>query len=115
MEKFMRNYSYKRFNRRDTPEYKAWSKAVYKRDGFKCVACGKRCGKWPNAHHLNGWHWFIAGRYEVRNGVTLCTFKEGCHTLFHKEYGNSNNTEHQFDEFLRRHFNKTLKDINLEP
>jgi predicted restriction endonuclease len=97
--------------RSDDPQAVAWSKAIFKRDGYKCVACGRKSRKWLNAHHLDGWNWFIAGRYEIRNGVTLCSFKGGCHDTFHNIYGRGNNTQYQFDDYLRSYHRKTLSEI----
>ncbi len=98
-------------NRSDDPQAVAWSRAIFKRDGHRCVACGKRSRKWLNAHHLDGWNWFVAGRYELRNGVTLCSHRGGCHDSFHKLYGKGNNTSNQFDEYLRVYHRKTLAEV----
>lgn len=55
------------------PQYKAWKKAVYKRDHFSC--------QWPNctvkhkrlnAHHIKNWAQFPGLRFVVDNGITLC-------------------------------------------
>lgn len=56
-------------------------------------------------HHLNGWHWFLEGRYDEDNLVTLC---EICHDIenkysFHSMYGNRDNTELQFKEWLHKY------------
>jgi len=48
-----------------------------------------------NAHHLNGYEHFPSSRLDVNNGITLCV---PCHKLFHKTYGNRNNTKEQFEE-----------------
>lgn len=77
-----------------------WSDLIKKRDGYKCVICGKY-SKWNHAHHLDGYDWFVMGRYELRNGVTLCGGKNGCHMKFHNKYGRGKNTIHQFKEFQR--------------
>ena len=94
------------------PYHVDWRKKIFKRDKYRCVGCGKKC-KYPNAHHLNGYNWFPPGRYEVKNGVTLCSGTYGCHKKFHDEYGRGNNTEGQFDEFLRYNFQKTLRELDL--
>lgn len=78
---------------------KIWSYEVFQRDNFKCVCCGNN--KNIEAHHLNGWNWCEAGRFDINNGVTLCKNKlSGCHYFFHKKYGHGNNTKEQFEEFL---------------
>jgi hypothetical protein len=111
-----------RFNAR-RPEafdkkYVEWRKAVYKRDGHKCVCCGKKYR--PSAHHLNGWAWCFSGRYDVKNGVTLCGSNKnpkygpvvtGCHDKFHKLFGNKDNTRVQFEMFLSAYYKKKLSDI----
>lgn len=90
---------------RDSPAYRAFASAVFKRDGGKCVICGST---WRiNAHHLNGWNWYPQGRYDPNNAVTLCSGRNGCHTMFHKMYGRGNNTRAQFDLF--KHYQKNNK------
>ena len=63
-------------------EYKAWRKAVYARDGYRCKICGKK--GYLNAHHILGFSKWKSKRYLVENGITLC---RSCHTKFHKKYG----------------------------
>lgn len=92
-----------------TQIYKAWRRAVYQRDKFRCIACGKK--NKLNAHHLNGWSWSILERYIVRNGVTLCSGPNGCHDKFHNIYGRGKNTIGQFTIFLFQYFNKHLFEI----
>lgn len=56
------------------PQYVAWRKKVYQRDGFKC--------QWPhcnlkqrlNAHHIKNWANFPGLRFVVENGITLCKY-----------------------------------------
>lgn len=91
---------------RTSPLYTSFCKKVYKRDGGRCVCCKSTyiiC-----AHHLNGWSWYTQGRYDEYNAVTLC---KKCHDKFHEEYGKTKNTREQFEEFIRRRFNKSLRDI----
>lgn len=76
---------------------KAWSKAVFERDGYNCMACGKHGGD-LNAHHLNAYDAYESERYRVDNGVTLCP---KCHIQFHKAYGFGGNTKEQFQEWLK--------------
>lgn len=77
-----------------------WRKSVYERDNYTCMVCTARNGNGEsitlNAHHINGWHWFESGRFDVDNGVTLCV---SCHSDFHKKYGNKFNNKEQFEEF----------------
>lgn len=73
-----------------------WAKEVYKRDWYKCKICGSK--NKINAHHLNSYHAFPNQRFDVANGITLCTEH---HKDFHKKYGNKNNTKEQFEEYLK--------------
>lgn len=55
------------------PEYKKWRKSIYSRDGYKC--------QWPNcylktklnAHHIKTWANCPSLRYNIENGITLCS------------------------------------------
>lgn len=58
-----------------TARYKEWRKAVFTRDDFTCINCGKR-GGWLEADHIKPWAWYIDLRYVVDNGRTLC---KNCH------------------------------------
>lgn len=60
-----------------TKKYKEWRKAVYKRDGYKCVLCfvvGN--GKNLNADHIKSFKDYPELRTELSNGRTLCV---DCH------------------------------------
>ena len=48
-------------------------------------------------HHLNGYHWDLAGRCDLANVIVL-TYDE--HQHFHSIYGNKFNTVEQFNEFI---------------
>lgn len=84
----------------------SWRKKIFERDDYTCQVCNARNGNGKkyehNAHHLDGWNWNKKGRFDIENGITLCT---GCHRKFHKEYGMGDNTKEQFREF----YNATLK------
>lgn len=103
--------SYKPRQRKDfRPEakedrYIQWRKRVYTRDRFRCVICGSP--RKLNAHHLNGWSWAILQRYQVSNGVTLCSYH---HWAFHKYCGKTI-TKEKFSVFLQSKFNKKLSTI----
>ena len=75
-----------------------WSQEVRKRDKYTCQKCGKK-SKRNQAHHIDSYDWFISGRYDIRNGATLCW---GCHNAFHKIYGKGRNDRSQYYEFLKR-------------
>jgi hypothetical protein len=87
----------------NTPEYKKWRTAVYRRDKYKCRCCDS--GFRINAHHLNGWSWAVNQRYEVNNGVTLCY---SCHDSFHFFFGRGQNTRDQFVFFLYTYYGRHL-------
>jgi NUMOD3 motif/HNH endonuclease len=59
-------------------EYKKWKFSVFVRDGWAC----KKCSSEENlhAHHIIGWNDNINLRYDVDNGLTLCS---SCHTRLH--------------------------------
>lgn len=78
-------------------DYVYWRKAVFDRDSYTCVNCKDNSGGNLEAHHKNGWHWDVENRYNVDNGVTLCSM---CHAVFHYKYGYMNVTEKQFNRFL---------------
>ena len=55
------------------PLYKQWRKNIYSRDHYKC--------QWPNctfkqklnAHHIKTWANYPNLRYDINNGITLCS------------------------------------------
>lgn len=75
----------------------AWSKQVKERDNYICQACGKY-GVSLNSHHKYNWADFISFRYDLNNGVTLCTT---CHDLYHQIYGKKLNTHFEFLQFKK--------------
>ncbi len=89
----------------DSARLSAWKEAVLKKNNYQCFVTGEK--KNLVAHHLNSWDWYEKGRYEAENGVTLT---EKIHKEFHKNYGQGNNTVAQFEEFLQKNYNKSLKD-----
>jgi 5-methylcytosine-specific restriction endonuclease McrA len=64
-----------------TKRYKTWRLAVFERDNYICVECGRRGGN-LNADHIKPWAYFPKLRYVVDNGRTLCV---KCHRLTYKE------------------------------
>lgn len=61
-----------------TKEYRAWRKAVLKRDNYICQECGATDS--VIAHHIKHWAHYPELRYVVSNGQTLC---EACHLKKH--------------------------------
>ena len=47
-------------------------------------------------------------KHTVDIGIPI---RKKVHFQFHAEYGKSNNTPEQFDEFLRNHYNTSLEEI----
>uniref|UniRef100_A0A6M3KTS9 Putative homing endonuclease n=1 Tax=viral metagenome TaxID=1070528 RepID=A0A6M3KTS9_9ZZZZ len=60
---------------RNSPEYRYWRSAVYKRDDYTCQQCGKRGGR-LEAHHIKPFATHPELRLDVDNGFTLC---KSCH------------------------------------
>lgn len=97
---------------RHRKEYRDWRTLVYERDDYTCQCCGKR-GASLNAHHINSFASHKDLRYDVNNGITLCT---NCHDStesgsFHNTYGTHNTTASQLREYI---LNKSNKDIFIE-
>lgn len=84
-----------RKNRRLTIDGKKWISSVLYRDNYICQIC-KLYNCNLNVHHLDGWNWCIEKRFDINNGVTLCS---ACHIKFHKLYGYGNNTQQQYIEY----------------
>lgn len=61
---------------RRSPEARAWTMAVFRRDKFRCrvVGCEERR---LQAHHIAPWADFPHLRFDVSNGVTLCKAHHG--------------------------------------
>ena len=55
------------------PQYKKWRKEIYKRDNHKCPWPGCNSHKKLNAHHIRKWSDFPHLRYDINNGITLCS------------------------------------------
>lgn len=86
-----------RIKSRSLFEYSDWRFKVYQRDNYSCKCCGDNAGGNLNAHHLDGWDKHIDVRFDVNNGITLCS---NCHFDFHSIYGFGNNTKQQFEEYI---------------
>jgi len=84
-----------RSKHRLTYENTTWRTEVFTRDNFTCQICFKRGDK-LQAHHLENYSSCKEKRFDVNNGVTLCT---KCHKAFHSKYGVVRNNKSQFEEF----------------
>jgi len=82
------------------PNYNAWKEGVLINFNFKCFVTGSTSNL--ECHHLDSWNWSIEGRYDINNGIVIT--KE-IHKLFHKKYGNGNNTGQHFEQFLINEYN----------
>lgn len=58
----------------------AFRNSVFKRDGNRCVMCGKKDDK-LDSHHIIDRHEMPDGGYTLDNGITLCAGedKDNCH------------------------------------
>jgi len=82
---------------RQSPEGKVWTYDVLAKANFTCVKCNERGGK-LHAHHKNGFNAFPEQRFDIDNGVCLC---KSCHDNFHEVYGKGDNTQEQFDAWIK--------------
>lgn len=86
---------------RATHSYNLWRKSVFERDRYTCRKCGAKSERGHhitlNAHHIMNWADNVDVRYDISNGITLCS---ACHNEFHSIYGKRNNTYDHLKEFL---------------
>ncbi len=61
---------------RSSIEYKLWRTAVFERDNYTCIWCGKKNGEgktiYLNADHIKPFALFPELRFAIDNGRTLC-------------------------------------------
>ena len=76
-----------------------WKSSIRKLFQGKCALTGIKHNL--VAHHLNGFNRFPEQRYDLRTGVLIT---QNLHKLFHDSYGYGNNTEHQWAEFCKTHY-----------
>ena len=55
---------------RESERYSKWRRYVLSRDGAMCVLCNSRIQ--VEAHHIERWADSVKGRFDKRNGVSLC-------------------------------------------
>lgn len=56
--------------------WKVWRKKVFKRDGYKCIDCGK--GGYLEPHHIIPLKENLKEAFNINNGITLC---RPCHEM----------------------------------
>lgn len=73
-----------------------WRKMVMQRDKT-CQICNNELSLL--AHHIFAWNKYPEKRFDLENGITLCT---NCHKNFHSKFGRGNNDLEQFIDFLKQ-------------
>jgi 5-methylcytosine-specific restriction endonuclease McrA len=58
-------------------KYREWRRRIFERDGYRCRVCHAKGTL--NAHHIKTYRKFPELRYELDNGITLCS--QPCHRL----------------------------------
>lgn len=82
----------------DNPAYKQFRKEVLKRDNFTCQMCKSK--KRLNVHHIIKWSSAASLRFDVANGITLCSI---CHKSIS---GKESSYIQYFTEIIRRNNNE---------
>ena len=78
-------------------QYREWRRRVFERDGFKCRICFAKGTQ--NAHHIKTYRKFPKLRYELSNGITLCST---CHRI---TVGKEHLVEKKLTALLKNGFN----------
>jgi 5-methylcytosine-specific restriction endonuclease McrA len=71
---------------RFSDDMKNWREQIFKRDNYQCQIC-KQVGASLNAHHIKPFAIYPNERFNIDNGITLCTI---CHKLIHHMNGVNN-------------------------
>ena len=82
---------------RKTKDYRLWRVLVIRRDKV-CQCCGSNKNR--HAHHIEDGSHNAGLRFDVGNGITLCS---GCHSQFHTNYKHSyreKTTKKDLDNFM---------------
>jgi len=73
---------------RVSKEYRLWKKAVFERDNYTCIWCGKK--EFICADHIKSFSQFPELRFAIDNGRTLC---RDCHKTTSNYAGKVNKSE----------------------
>ena len=87
---------------RKSPKYREWRTKVYEADGYLCQCCLNPKNNRLRAHHILSFSSHEKLRFDVLNGITLCTH---CHDAiepnsFHNLYGTKDKTGEELEEFI---------------
>jgi len=82
---------------RHSIEFRLWREAVFARDNWTCQKCKEKGGE-LHPHHIQNFAQYPELRFAIDNGITFC---KKCHKLFHKIFGQRNNTKKQLEEFIK--------------
>lgn len=99
------------YDRFSDPKHIKWAKKIKERDSYCCQICGKQGGK-LHAHHMNSFDIHVEERFDIDNGITLCSYH---HELFHLIFGKGCNTKSQFKQYyemMRIIIKKAKSDID---
>lgn len=98
-----------RLKKRNFPGTNSFRRNVLIRDNFQCQNC-KNSHTSLNVHHIFNWNQYKDLRFNVNNGITLCSL---CHSTFHKKYNKQNNTLLQIEEFIGKQLPVSQKEVLL--
>ena len=102
-----------RENGRNYPEYLEFVRRTLARDNYTCQCCGKTSNDTIlEVHHLNGYSWFIEGRTDETNSITLC---KSCHANYHGQYGNKHVVKEDFYEWFGKIIELVKCGIEISP
>jgi 5-methylcytosine-specific restriction endonuclease McrA len=74
----------------DDPVYKEWRRKVLARDSYRCQMPNCKRTRYLQVHHIRKWSSASTLRFEIDNGITLCS---SCH----KEV---NRSEHLYESLF---------------
>lgn len=93
---------------RESLDYRLWREAIFKRDNYTCVQCGKHSGNGEsvilNADHIKPFAYFPELRFAINNGRTLCI---DCHKKTDTYMGRAKKDIHEWVRTHSSYDNKT--------